>query len=292
MQLQGCFTALVTPFRDGKIDFDAFARILEAQIANGVDGVVPMGTTGESPTLDFHEHEQVIEFTAETVAGRCLVIAGTGGNATAEAVRLTRHAADQGVDATLQVTPYYNKPSQEGLYRHFMSIAEQGGLPVVLYNVPGRSGCEIAVETAVRLAEHPAIVAIKEATDNIDRTSELVAACPDMSVLSGDDAMTLPRMVVGGKGVISVAANLVPGPVAKMVHSALAGRWQEARELHGRLFPLFRDLFIDTNPIPIKAAMAMTGMIAEEYRLPLCPTGEEKKAQLRLSMVAAGIDLQ
>ncbi len=289
MQLHGCFTAIATPFRNGKIDFNDFARLLEQQIDAGVDGIVPVGTTGESPTLGFKEHEEVIEFTAKTVNGRCKVIAGTGGNSTDEAVRLTRHAAAQGVDATLQVTPYYNKPNQEGLYRHFMEIADQGGLPIVLYNVPGRTSLEIAMETVKRLATHQNIAAIKEATGDIDRTSELVCNCPNLTVLSGDDSLTLPRMIVGGKGVISVAANVAPGPVAKMTHAALQGQWEEARKLHNKLFPLFRDLFIDTNPIPVKAAMAMLGMIAEEYRLPLCSLGEEKKEQLRQSMAAAGL---
>lgn len=227
----------------------------------------------------------------KTVNGRCKVIAGTGGNSTEEAVELTKHAADHGVDASLQVTPYYNKPSQEGLFRHFSEVAEKGGLPVVLYNVPGRSAREIAVETVLRLAEHERIVAIKEATGDLQRTSELAHACPSLSVLSGDDVATLPRMIVGGKGVISVAANVAPGQVVEMVQAALSGRWQEARELHAKLYPLFRDLFIDTNPIPVKAALAMLGLVAEEYRLPLCSLAEADKKQLRQTLNEIGLQV-
>ena len=289
MKLEGCFTAIVTPFRHGAVDFDALGRLIERQIANGVDGLVPVGTTGESPTLDFKEHEQVIEFTTEAVNGRCKVIAGTGGNSTQEAVQLTKHAAAEGVDATLQVTPYYNKPSQEGLYRHFMEVAEHGGLPVVLYHVPGRTGLPIAIDTVCRLAGHPQIVAIKEATGDLDRSSELVHRCPELSVLSGDDALTLPRMIVGGKGVISVAANVAPGLVAEMVHAALRGDWQQARQLHGRLYPLFRDLFIDTNPVPVKAALAMMGRIEEIYRLPLCAMTDAQKAQVQKTLTALAL---
>ncbi len=288
--LQGCYTAIVTPFRDGELDLDALGELLEMQMQGGVDGIVPVGTTGESPTLDFDEHERVIEFVAEAVNHRCQVIAGTGANCTAEAVRLTKHAASEDVDATLQVTPYYNKPTQEGLYRHFSTIADEGGLPVVLYNVPGRSGREIAVDTIVRLAKHPNIIAVKEAGGSVDRVSQILDAC-DITVLSGDDSLTLPMMSVGGKGVISVASNVVPEAVANMVHHALNNVWDSASELHAKLYPLFRDLFIETNPIPVKAALAMMGMIQEEYRLPMCPLQEENRSQLIESLRKAGVEI-
>ncbi|OPZ31052.1 MAG: 4-hydroxy-tetrahydrodipicolinate synthase [Lentisphaerae bacterium ADurb.BinA184] len=290
MELSGCFTALVTPFRNGRLDVKALRRLVAAQVKAGVDGVVPVGTTGESPTLDFAEHDRVIEIVVETVAGRCKVIAGTGGNATAEAVQLTRHAAKAGADATLQVTPYYNKPMPEGLYRHFATVADQGGLPVVLYNVPGRTGREIDVKTVKRLAAHPGIVAIKEAGGSADRVSQILDGCT-LTVLSGDDSLTLPMMVLGAKGVVSVASNLLPGEVTAMVHAALDGDWERARAAHYRLYPLFRDLFIESNPIPIKAAMAMAGMIAEEYRLPLGPIGEGNREILRAAMRKAGMRL-
>jgi 4-hydroxy-tetrahydrodipicolinate synthase len=288
--LQGCYTAIVTPFQDGDLDLDALGELLEMQMQGGVDGIVPVGTTGESPTLDFDEHERVIEFVAEAVNHRCQVIAGTGANCTAEAVRLTKHAASEDVDATLQVTPYYNKPTQEGLYRHFSTIADEGGLPVVLYNVPGRSGREIAVDTIVRLAKHPNIIAVKEAGGSVDRVSQILDAC-DITVLSGDDSLTLPMMSVGSKGVISVASNVVPEAVATMVHHALNNVWDSASELHAKLYPLFRDLFIETNPIPVKAALAMMGMIQEEYRLPMCPLQEENRSQLIESLRKAGVEI-
>jgi len=288
MKLTGCYTALVTPFRARTVDFDALAALVEAQVAGGIDGLVPMGTTGESPTVDFDEHQEVIAFVVEAVAGRCQVIAGTGANATAEAVRLTRHAAEVGADATLQVTPYYNKPMQEGLVRHFTAVAEEGGLPVVLYNVPGRTGREIAVPTIAKLAAHPRIVAVKEAGGSVDRVSEILDAC-NITVLSGDDSLTLPMMAVGACGVISVASNLLPAEVGALVHDALKGKWEKARQMHRKLYPLFRDLFLETNPIPIKAALAMTGALAEEYRLPLSPMADATRTALRESMRKAGV---
>jgi len=289
MELAGCFTAIVTPFRGGGVDFPALGALLDEQVAAGIDGIVPVGTTGESPTLDFSEHKKVIEFVTEAVAGRCKIIAGTGGNATREAVDLTRHAASLGVDATLQVTPYYNKPMPEGLYRHFATVADEGGLPVVVYNVPGRTSREVDIPTIARLAKHPGIVAVKEAGGSVDRVSAILDAC-DIAVLSGDDSLTLPMMVVGAVGVISVASNLVPGAVCALVHAALDGRWSEAREFHRKLYPLFRDLFVETNPIPVKAGLAMLGKIAEEYRLPLCSIGDESRETLRASMEAAGME--
>ena len=291
MELSGCFTALVTPFRNGKVDVKALRKLVNAQVKAGIDGLVPVGTTGESPTLDFAEHDRVIEIVIETVAGRCKVIAGTGGNSTAEAVQLTRHAAKAGADATLQVTPYYNKPMPEGLYRHFAAVADEGGLPVVLYNVPGRTGREIDLKTVKRLAAHSGIVAIKEAGGSADRVSQILDCC-NLTVLSGDDGLTLPMMVLGAKGVISVVSNLLPADVTAMVHAALDGDWDTARQAHYRLYPLFRDLFVETNPIPIKAAMAMAGMIAEEYRLPLSPIGDASRDTVRAAMRKAGMKVQ
>lgn len=288
--LEGSFTALVTPFRNGEVDETALRALVRSQLEQGIDGLVPVGTTGESPTLDLKEHPRVIEIVIDEVDGRCPVIAGTGGNSTREAIELTRMAAAAGADATLQVTPYYNKPTQNGLVRHFSEVADKGGLPVVLYNVPGRTSREIEIGTIVRLAQHPNIVVVKEAGGSVDRVSRILSAC-DITVLSGDDSLTLPMMVLGAKGVISVASNLVPAEVTAMVHAALDGRWNEARDLHFRLYPLFRDIFIETNPIPIKAALAMVGRIAEEYRLPLCPMADDNRETLKAAMRAAGVSV-
>jgi len=284
----GTYTALVTPFKaDGAIDFDAFKALIEQQVAAGIDGIVPVGTTGESPTLDFDEHQKVIEAAVEAVAGHTMVIAGTGGNSTAEAEMLTRHAKEAGADATLQVTPYYNKPSQEGLYRHFTTVADIG-LPVVLYNIPGRTSREITLETTIRLAAHANIAALKEAGGDADRVSHIVKSC-DLDVLSGDDTLTLPFMAVGAKGVISVVSNVVPGPLVEMTHAVLDGNWVRGQELHAKYHRLFCDLFIDTNPIPVKAALAMMGLIEEVYRLPMCEMSEQNKATLREALEEVGV---
>ncbi len=285
---QGAYTAIVTPFsRDGSVDYGKLKALIDLQIAGGIDGIVPVGTTGESPTLDFPEHMKVIETTIDACRGRITVIAGTGANSTSEALELTRHALKAGADATLQMTPYYNKPNQEGLYRHFSAVADLG-LPVVLYNVPGRSSREIDVATIVRLATHPKVVAVKEAAGSVDRVSQILKAC-SITVLSGDDALTLPMMSVGAKGVISVASNIAPKPVADLVHAALAGRWEEARQLHLKYYRLFTDMFVDTNPIPIKAAMAMAGMIEEVYRLPLCETSAANKKKIADCLKEVGL---
>jgi 4-hydroxy-tetrahydrodipicolinate synthase len=290
MQLQGCYTAIVTPFRNGEVDFDAFGQLIEGQLKGGVDGLVPIGTTGESPTVDFDEHMKVIDFVVSAVNKRCPVIVGSGGNSTKEAIHLTKHAAAAGADASLQVTPYYNKPTAEGLYRHFLTVAEESGVPIVVYNVPGRTGREIPIEVISRLAPHPLVIAVKEAGGSVDRVSAIRSAC-DITVLSGDDSLTLPMMSVGGKGVVSVASNVIPAEVTQMTHAALAGDWDRAREIHYRLYPLFRDLFVETNPIPVKAALAMLGRIAEEYRLPMCAMSEGNRATLLASMRAAGIEV-
>lgn len=286
--LEGAYTAIVTPFtREGLVDYERFRDLIEFQIAGGIDGLVPVGTTGESPTLDYREHERVIEFCLETVRRRVKVIAGTGGNSTAEALELTRHAKEAGADATLQVTPYYNKPNSLGLVRHFSAVADLG-LPVVLYNVPGRTGKEIPVEVVVELSRHPHVVAIKEAGGSVDRVSQIVTRC-DLDVLSGDDPLTLPMMAVGGVGVISVASNVAPRAVADLVHHALAGRWAEARALHQQYYRLFTDLFIDTNPIPVKTALVMMGRVEEAFRLPLCEMSEPLKKKLADTLKLAGL---
>ena len=288
MQLQGVHTALVTPFTNGELDYAKLRELVELQIAGGVDGIVPVGTTGESPTLTFDEHHKLIDEVIKTVDKRCAVIAGTGANSTAEAIELTKHAKAAGADASLQVTPYYNKPTQEGLYRHFSTIADETGLPIVLYNVPGRSGVPIAVDTVARLSKNTNIVAVKEAAGSAERVSQILDLC-DITVLSGDDALTLPMMAVGAKGVISVASNIIPAEMKAMVDAFAAGNAQKALELHLKYYCLFRDQFIETNPIPIKTALAMAGIINEEFRLPLCEISETNRAKLAASLKRCGI---
>ncbi len=290
MNFAGVFTALVTPFRTGKVDFETWKKLVELQVKGGVTGIVPVGTTGESPTLVPAEHLKVIETVITTVGGRCRVMAGTGANSTEEAVELTTEAKKMGADSTLQVTPYYNKPTQEGLYRHFSTVADKTGLPVVLYNVPGRSGVAIAESTVARLAKNPTVQAIKEAAGSVDRVSAILDLCGnDITVLSGDDSLTLPMMSVGAKGIISVASNLVPAEMSAMVNAALKEDYVAARQIHKKLYPLFRDQFIETNPIPIKAAMAMAGLIEEEYRLPLCELGPENRKKLEATLKSCGL---
>ncbi len=279
MELFGCYTAIVTPFKNGLVDYSALKLLVEDQIKGGVTGLVPVGTTGESPTLNFDEHMQVIEFVAQEANKRCQIIAGTGANSTSEAVHLSKRAAEIGVDATLQVTPYYNKPSGEGLYRHFTEVAEKSGLPIVLYNVPGRTGKEIPLETVVRLSSHPLVAAIKEAGGSVERVSSLLDAC-NLTVLSGDDNLTLPMMAVGARGVISVASNLIPAEVSAMAAMALQGDFAGALSIHRNYYPLFRDLFLESNPIPVKAALAALGKITEEYRLPLCNISDANRKKL------------
>ncbi len=286
--LQGAHTAIVTPFnRDGSVDFGTYRDLIEFQIQNGIDGIVPVGTTGESPTLNHKEHMKVIEETVRLVNGRVRVIAGTGANSTAEAVELTREAKAFGIDATLQVTPYYNKPNQEGLYRHFSMVADLG-VPVVLYNVPGRTSREIAIDTVARLANHEAVVAVKEAGGDVARVKQTLDVCK-IEVLSGDDGLALPMMRDGAVGLISVASNVVPDVVATLVHTALEKQWDAAQILHDRYIGLFDGMFIDTNPIPVKAALAMMGKIEEVYRLPLCSM--EGRLKERLRTVLGGLDL-
>ena len=288
MKIQGLYTALATPFSRGAVDYGKLRDLVEFQIAEGVDGLVPAGTSGESPTLSMEEHTKVVEEVVKVANGRCIVMAGTGANSTEEAVHLTREAKAIGADCSLQVTPYYNKPTQEGIYRHFSVIAEKSQLPVVLYNVPGRTGVPIAVETVARLAANPLIAAIKEAAGSVDRVSAIKDCC-DLTVLSGDDSLTLPMISVGASGIISVASNLIPGELSAMVKLALNGDMKGAMAMHRKYYPLFRDLFIESNPIPIKAAMGFTGAIVPEYRLPLCELSAAHAETLRATLKKCGI---
>lgn len=268
----GAHTALVTPFRNGSLDEAALTGLIEAQVAAGISGIVPVGTTGESPTLSHEEHRRVIEIAVKAAAKRILVIAGTGSNATSEAVELTIEAEKLGADAALLVAPYYNKPSAEGLYRHFRKVADAVTIPIVLYSIPGRCGIEIPVPAVARLAaDCPNIVAIKESGGSVERVNQLRAALPDsFQILSGDDSLTLPFMAAGAGGVISVASNIIPTEVETLVRSFLKGEVDKAQEIHARYYPLFRDLFIEPNPVPIKTALAVKGVCAEDVRLPLC----------------------
>jgi 4-hydroxy-tetrahydrodipicolinate synthase len=276
----GSFVALITPFHDGAVDFDTLDELVEFHLRSGTDGIVPVGTTGECPTLSHEEHKQVIEHVVKAVGGKVPVIAGTGSNSTAEAIELTEFAKKIGADASLQVTPYYNKPTQEGFYQHFKVIAEEVDLPVVLYNIPGRCGAGMTADTVVRLAAVENIVAVKEATGSLDMSSDIATRC-DLTILSGDDSLTLPICSVGGKGVISVVANIVPADVKAMTDLILEGDFVSARRWHNKLFALSRSLLgMSTNPIPIKAAMAMLGMSQEEMRLPMTPLEESKRSAL------------
>ena len=281
---------MVTPFaKDGSVDYGRLASIVEAQVAGGVEGICAVGTSGESPTLSHEEHHKVIEKTIGFAGGKVAIVAGTGANSTSEAVSLTEAVISMGgADATLQVTPYYNKPNAEGLYRHFMTVADLG-LPVILYNVPGRAGKEIPLDVVVRLAKHPNVIAIKEAAGSVDRVSAIKNALPDFTVLSGDDSLTVPMISVGAEGVISVASNVIPREMSDMVRFALAGDFAKAREYHARYYELFRDLFIDVNPVMVKEALAMMGRIERVFRLPLCETDDAKLAQMKKTLEGAGI---
>ena len=281
---------MVTPFaKDGSVDYGRLQAIVDEQVAGGVEGICAVGTTGESPTLDHAEHHKVIEKTIEFAQGKVKIIVGTGANSTAEAISLTKAAiAAGGSDATLQVTPYYNKPNAEGIYRHFMTIADLG-LPVVLYNVPGRSGKEIPLEVVARLAKHEKIVAIKEAAGSVDRVSAIKNLCPDFTVLSGDDGLALPMISVGAEGVISVASNVIPREMGDMVRAALAGDFATARQVHAKFYPLFHDLFIDTNPVMVKEAMWLMGRLERVFRLPLCETTEKNLETMRQTLTKLGL---
>ena len=287
----GTYTAVVTPFRKGRIDEQAFQKLIRDQVRGGVDGVVPVGTTGESPSLRFDEHIRVIELAVQAAKGRVKILAGTGANATTEAINLTKAAEAVGADGSLQVSPYYNKPSQEGLFQHFRKIARATKLPIILYSIPGRCNIAIEVPTVLRLAKAcNNIVGIKEAGGDADRVSQLRAALGQrFTILSGDDALTLPFMAVGAEGVISVASNIIPREISKMVNAFVAGKADDALKLHQKYYPLFKDLFIETNPVPTKAALAMLGKCTEEYRLPLCKMSAANRAQLTKTLKACGV---
>ncbi len=286
----GAMVALATPFQNGELDFKTLDKLISFQLENGIDGIVPVGTTGECPTLSHEEHKQVIERVVKAVAGEVPVIAGSGSNSTKEALELTEFAKKVGADATLQVDPYYNKPTQEGFYQHFRTIAETVDLPVVLYDIPGRCGAGMTPDTIVRLAEDVEnIVALKDATGKLDHVSEIATRC-DITIVSGDDSLTLPIASVGGKGVISVVANIVPADVKAMTDLILEGDLVQARQWHNKLFALSKGLLsLATNPIPIKAAMAMLNMASEELRLPMVPMDESKKAVLRQALKDYGL---
>jgi 4-hydroxy-tetrahydrodipicolinate synthase len=286
---RGSMVALVTPFREGRIDWPAMDRLVDMHVKAGTDALVPCGTTGESPTLTRDEHDEMVARVVERAAGRMPVIAGTGTNDTAETVRRTEHARSAGAAGALIVTPYYNKPTQEGLFRHYAQVAERVDLPIVLYNVPSRTGVELSVATIARLREqYKNIVAVKHATGSVDTASELSLAS-DIAIISGDDSLTLPLMSIGAVGVISVIANLVPEQVKRMTDAAIAGDWPTALELHRKLYPLGKGMLsLATNPIPIKTAMALRNLIAEEFRLPLCPVDAEPRAKLRALLADMG----
>jgi 4-hydroxy-tetrahydrodipicolinate synthase len=279
---KGSIVAIVTPFKNGKVDEKALGDLIDWHIKQGTNAIVPCGTTGESATLDYKEHDRVIEFTVKAVNKRVPVIAGTGANATDETIMITKHAKKAGADGALLVSPYYNKPTQEGLYRHYKAVADAVRIPIVLYNVPGRTAVNVLPSTVARLAEVKNIVALKEATGDMKQASEVIRLCGDrIAVLSGDDFTTLPLMALGGKGTISVTANVMPKLVSDMCSLWEKGRFDEAREIHFKLEPLNAAMFIETNPIPVKTALAMMGRIREEFRLPLCEMAKANKEKLK-----------
>ncbi|MCC6966301.1 MAG: 4-hydroxy-tetrahydrodipicolinate synthase [Nitrospira sp.] len=286
----GSLVAIVTPFKNGKLDERALGDLIEWQITSGTHGIVPCGTTGESATLTHAEHERVVAFTVEVVRRRVPVVAGTGSNSTEEAIALTKHAKSAGVDGALLITPYYNKPTQEGLFLHYKAVAEAVDLPLVVYNIPGRTGVNMLPSTIARLTVCPTVVAVKEGSGTVQQASEIIQLCGErLTVLAGDDALTLPMMAVGGKGVITVTANLLPTKMAQLVNAFREGRLEAARVLHYELYPLFTALFYETNPIPVKEALHLMGKIAPEIRLPLCPMGHDNKAKLLTILKAAGL---
>ena len=283
MEIRGLYTAIVTPFkRDGGLDEEGLRRNIEFQIENKVEGVVPVGTTGESATLSSVEHRKVVEIAVDQVNGRASVFAGTGSNNTSEAINYTKHAYDAGADAALMITPYYNKPTQEGVYQHYRKVADEVDIPIILYTVPGRTMVNIEPETTKSLSEIQNIVGIKDASGNLDQVSKEIMSCgEDFTVLSGEDSLNLPLITLGGKGAISVASNIVPREMGELVRSALEGDLKRARELHYRLYPLCKILFIETNPAPVKAAMDMMGLAAGDPRLPLVHVRKESEEKIR-----------
>jgi len=289
--LQGTITAIVTPFdANGAINEKSLRELVNFQIDNGVSGIVPCGTTGESPTLSYEEHNRVVNIAIQEARGRVPIIAGTGSNATDEAVALTQHAHESGADYSLQVAPYYNKPTQKGFYEHFMTIADAVAIPLIIYNIPGRTGKNIETDTLLRMAEHKNIVGVKEASGSIPQIMDVISQRPEgFTVLSGDDNITLPVIALGGDGVISVASNIAPKQVSEMVNDALKGNWSEARRQHYHLLPFFKALFLETNPIPIKTALAMKGMLQEVFRSPLCVMEPKNREQLKTVLESLSI---
>ncbi len=286
----GSLVAIITPFRNGRFDEKAYCDLLEFHIANGTHGIVPCGTTGESATLSHAEHERVVALTVEVVNRRVLVIAGTGSNATDEAIAFTKHAKQAGADGALLITPYYNKPTQEGLYQHYEAVARAVDLPLILYNIPGRTSVNMTPATVARTATLPTVVGIKEGSGSLGQVSEIIHQCGEnVTLLSGDDALTLPMMALGAKGVITVTANVAPRDMANLVNAALAGNFADARAVHFKLAPLFGALFYETNPIPVKAALSMMNKIAPELRLPLTPLSSDHQERLRRVMQDTGL---
>ena len=287
---KGSIVAIVTPFKNGQVDENAYRKLIEFQIENGTSAIVPCGTTGESATLDVNEHARVIDIAVAAVNKRVPVIAGTGGNSTREAIELSKHAKEVGADATLQVTPYYNKPTQEGLFRHYEAILKEVPLPQVLYNVPGRTSVNLLPETVARLAKFPEIVAIKEASGDVGQMAEVIRmAGENITLLSGDDNLTLPVLAIGGKGVVSVVANIVPAHTANLVKAWAEGNVEEAKTLFYKLLPLCKAMFFETNPIPVKTSAALMGLIGDEMRLPMCPMGSANLEKLKNVLTDYGL---
>lgn len=289
--LEGVFTALVTPFdAHNGVDRASLKKLVDFQIKEGISGLVPMGTTGESPTVTIEENMDVVEMVVKAADGKVPVIAGTGSNCTDEAIRMTKMAKAMGADYSLQVNPYYNKPTQEGLYRHFMTIADAVDLPMVLYNIQGRTGVNLETPTLLRLASHPNIVAVKEASGSLPQMMDVIRSKPkDFAVLSGDDNLALPLTLMGGNGVISVASNIIPKWMEEMIAAARKGNADKAKTIHYELLPLFKAMFLETNPIPVKSCLAMMGLLEENYRLPLCPPADESREALRVMLKGQGI---
>jgi len=287
---EGVYTALVTPFRDGAVDERALHELVEQQIAAGIDGLVPCGSTGEAATLSHAEHRRVIEVVVSAARGRVPVLAGTGSNSTAEAIALTKHAKDAGADGALLISPYYNKPTQEGIVAHYAQVAREAAFRILVYNIPGRTASNILPATLARLAEIDQIVGVKEACGNLDQMAHVIASCPEhFAVLSGDDSLTLPLLALGGRGVISTSSNVAPADMVGLVRAFRAGDLARARDLHYRLLPLFDALFVETNPIPVKAALAMRGLVREELRLPLTPISPPNRERLQAVLKELGI---
>ena len=286
----GVYTAIITPFKNDKVDYDAFGALIENQYKNGISGIVPCGTTGESPTLSYEEHEQVIEFAVKAAKGKMKVLAGTGSNSTDEAIHFTQFAKKAGCDGALVVSPYYNKPTQKGLYIHFKKIADTVDIPIVIYNIAGRTGVNVEPLTFQKLCKDcKNIIGVKESSGSLEQMSMIKCLCPDIELLSGDDALTLPLMSVGGQGIISVVSNIVPAEVAALVKAFENGNIKEAVKIHYRLFPLVKAMFVETNPIPVKTAAAMMGLCPLEMRLPMCEMEEDNKSKLEKAMKDFGL---